>query len=103
GKIVPMPGHTAGSIAIFLGKHDVIIADLVLGGYINGVLAPLKPTMTFYAHDLEALYRNLQAVSRLPGIERYHVGHGGPLTATAIESFLRRCGAEQALAQPSHG
>ncbi len=50
--ILETPGHTAGSISLITAAGDAIIGDVIMGGYLGGVLFPGKPNYHYFAEDL---------------------------------------------------
>lgn len=96
--VVPMPGHTAGSIAVLLPNHAAFVGDLVLGGSWGGRLSPHEPGEHYFHDDAEANRRQLEALLAR-GVETFYLGHGGPVRrADVLRAF--------ALAEPqgpTHG
>src|SRR5581483_9252729 len=67
GKIVQMPGHTAGSLVVVMSDHSAFVGDMFRGG----------PNEHYYHADRE---RNRQNIANLcaQGVEKFYLGHGGP-------------------------
>ena len=76
--IVPTPGHTPGSISVLFKSGEVIVGDLLMGGFLNGVLLPSWPRYPIFADDLEQVRASVEKLLGL-GARRFYVGHGGPL------------------------
>lgn len=82
-------GHTPGSIAVELSSQDVLVGDLIASGILTGGIAltgramrpPFEDDPRRVAHALDRLVRR--------GARRFHMGHGGPLTATEVERHVR--------------
>ena len=81
--IIPVPGHSPGSVALLFSGGALIAGDLLRGGFLGGRLAPHRPNLPFYAADLPQLRASLDRVLGLP-LTAIYVGHGGPLAAAAV-------------------
>lgn len=84
GKIVPVPGHTPGSVAVLLASGDAIVGDLVRGGTIRSH----TPTRHLFHDDCRAAEAHIAALVHA-GARRLFVGHGGPLDAEAAARKIR--------------
>jgi len=84
GSILHTPGHTSGSISLLLEDGNIIVGDALRGGVLMGLVNPIRAGIPMVAEDetlcLETSCRRLAA---LP-VERYMVGHGGPLKKDAV-------------------
>ena len=83
GLVVETRGHTPGSLVVILPGGDAIVGDITAGGYLGGLLGPRFPTehyMQQYPERTDAIVEWLLDY----GVERLHVGHGGPLSAASI-------------------
>lgn len=76
--IVPTPGHTAGSISVLFKTGEVIAGDLLMGGFLGGVLLPAWPRYPLFADDLEQVRASVEKLLSF-GARRFYLGHGGPL------------------------
>ncbi len=83
GQIISTPGHTAGSISVFLSSGELLAGDLLLGGYLGGHVAPADPGLPYFLEDLAQTRQSIRQILELP-LTRVHVGHGGPLEPAAI-------------------
>ncbi|HEX2688785.1 MAG TPA: MBL fold metallo-hydrolase, partial [Kofleriaceae bacterium] len=81
--VLPVPGHTAGSIAAVLGT-EVFAGDLVKGGL---VLGPETPSEHIYQTDRLADHRALAALLDR-GVTRLYPGHSGPLDGAETRAWL---------------
>jgi len=81
--VVPVPGHTPGSIAVVLGT-EAFSGDLVKGGLVVG---PGTPSEHIYQTDRLADHRSLAALLGR-GVTRLYPGHSGPLDAAETEAWL---------------
>ncbi len=89
GRIVLTPGHTAGSISLLLDTGDAIVGDLLMGGYLGGMILPGRPNYPYFADDLEQLRASVAKLLEM-GVNRFFVGHGGPLPAERVRRWLAR-------------
>ena len=93
-KVVPTPGHTAGSISVVTAEGEVIVGDLFMGGYFGGRLLPRRPGYHYFADDLGLVRHSIQGLLNLK-LRQFHVGHGGPLDPARVARWLgsaaRRC------------
>jgi hydroxyacylglutathione hydrolase len=85
GTVESTPGHTAGSVSLFLAGGEVIVGD-ALRGAIGWLAAPRWP---FVVEDFD---ENRRSVARILGRRpsRIWTSHGGPLDPDAVESFAGR-------------
>ncbi len=89
GRIVPTPGHTAGSISVVLDSGEAIVGDLLMGGYLGGILGAGRPNYPYFADDPGQLLASVKELLAL-GVRRLYVGHGGPLSAERVRCWLAR-------------
>lgn len=84
GTVELTPGHTPGSVSVFLEGGDVIIGDLLRGSFISRG----TPRWPFVAEDLSEVKRSLARVlDKDP--RRLWTSHRGPLAPDAVRAFLR--------------
>jgi glyoxylase-like metal-dependent hydrolase (beta-lactamase superfamily II) len=84
GTVEPTPGHTPGSVSVFLDSGEAIIGDLLRGS----ASSPATPRYPFVAEDLVEVRRSIgRLLDRKPA--KIWTSHGGPLTADAVRGFLR--------------
>ncbi len=82
-RVVFTPGHTPGSISVLTQGGEIIVGDLLMGGYFGGWLAPTRPGLHYFVDDLDQVRASVRKVLELaPRI--VHPGHGGPLDPRAI-------------------
>jgi glyoxylase-like metal-dependent hydrolase (beta-lactamase superfamily II) len=84
----PVPGHTPGSLVVFLPGEAAIVGDMVLGGVMGGAFAPDHPKEHYFQDDPEQNRRNLAALLGR-GVRTFYLGHGGPVTADAVRSAFQ--------------
>jgi glyoxylase-like metal-dependent hydrolase (beta-lactamase superfamily II) len=83
GSVVPMPGHTPGSLVVRLSSGEAIVGDLARGG----VVRSHTPTRHFYHDDCRAAEAHVDELLA-GGTRRLLVGHGGPLEAHNAQARL---------------
>jgi glyoxylase-like metal-dependent hydrolase (beta-lactamase superfamily II) len=83
GRVLETPGHTPGSISLLLPQGDAIVGDLLMGGYLGGIVRRSVPNTAYFQDDDLAVRRALRRVLA-EGARRLYVGHGGPLSAERV-------------------
>jgi hydroxyacylglutathione hydrolase len=81
--VVPVPGHTAGSLAVVIGS-EACTGDLVKG---NLVIGAHTPSEHLYQTDRLADHAALAALLAR-GLTRLYPGHRGPLEAGEVRAWL---------------
>ncbi|MGW7379155.1 MBL fold metallo-hydrolase [Streptomyces sp. NPDC054794] len=83
-RIVPTPGHTAGSMSVLTDAGDLVAGDLVATPLL-GMLRRRPSNPPFHDDPLG----NLASLRRMLalGPARLHVGHGGPLDPGRVERW----------------
>jgi glyoxylase-like metal-dependent hydrolase (beta-lactamase superfamily II) len=77
GKVIAMPGHTAGSLVVVMSNHTAFVGDMMRGG----------PAEHYFHSDRERNRRNIEALCAA-GVETFYLGHGGPESrADVMRSF----------------
>jgi hydroxyacylglutathione hydrolase len=84
GTVEATPGHTAGSISLFLAGGDAIVGD-ALRGAIGRASAPRWPFV------VEDFVENRKSVERMLARRpsRIWTSHGGPLALETVRRFVR--------------
>ncbi len=93
GTVKHTPGHTKGSISVELGSKEALVGDLVASGIlIGGVVRLSRAIRPPFEDDPQAVRKELFCLVEA-GVERFYIGHGGPLDASEVrhhaESLLR--------------
>ena len=85
GEIVPLPGHTEGSIVINLGEA-AFVGDLFRGG----ILSPTSAQTHFYMCDLQDNERDVGQLlySISPNARDFFTGHMGPVSRQSVISHF---------------
>lgn len=82
GKIIHTPGHTHGSISIFMDGGCMLVGDLICGG----LLRTKTPGYPYFGYDCNMICQSVKKVLDYnPKI--IYAGHGGPFT---VEEVRRR-------------
>lgn len=84
GKVLHTAGHTAGSVSVELGSHDMLVGDLIASGILIGGIAfngrairpPFEDDPHIVAKELKRMIDN--------GGKRFYMGHGGPLEVVEV-------------------
>ena len=89
GTIKHTPGHTAGSISVEISTKDALVGDLIASGILLGGIVRTdhakRPPFEDNPHSVGlALQQLLDS-----GMERFYMGHGGPLTASEVQRHVR--------------
>jgi glyoxylase-like metal-dependent hydrolase (beta-lactamase superfamily II) len=79
GSVVPMPGHTPGSLIVSLPSGEAIVGDMFRGELGRAH----APTRHLFHDDCRAAESHIQPLLQ-SGIRRFYVGHGGPLDAARV-------------------
>ncbi len=90
GRIIETPGHTPGSISIFLANGELLAGDLLAGGLGQGLL-PFRqhhPAHPPFQENFEQVRQSIEKIVQLAPTKIY-VGHGGPLSLQDVQQFLR--------------
>lgn len=89
GIIKHTPGHTAGSITMELHSMDAMVGDLVASGIlIGGIVRTGHAIRPPFEDDPHAVADELQQLID-SGMQRFHMGHGGPLEAGEVQRHVR--------------
>ena len=83
GRVIETPGHTSGSISLLLPDGDAIVGDLIMGGYLAGLVRRSVPNVAYFQEDDREMMRSLRIVLS-SGARKLYVGHGGPLAAERV-------------------
>ena len=89
-RVVATPGHTAGSVSVLLGNGEAVVGDMLMGGWLGGLLRSGRPDYPYYADDLAQLRASVSRVLEL-GATRFYAGHGGPMDSDRVRAWLERC------------
>ena len=82
-RVLFTPGHTAGSISVLTGDGEMIVGDLLFGGYLGGKLFPSRPGLHYFVEDRPQLRASIAKVLALSP-RAIWTGHGGPLDPEAV-------------------
>ncbi|WP_267088162.1 MBL fold metallo-hydrolase [Streptomyces sp. NBC_00249] len=87
GRIVPTPGHTAGSVSVLTDDGHLVAGDLVANSFMG--LIPGKPANPPFHDDPLGNLASLRAMLAL-NPTKLHVGHGVPLDPERVRRWARR-------------
>jgi hydroxyacylglutathione hydrolase len=87
-RVVQMPGHTPGSVVVKVGAHEALVGDMIVGGWFGGAVYRHSAGEHYYQADKRANHANVGALLAA-GVQRFYVGHGGPLERATVVSWLR--------------
>jgi len=93
GQIVHTPGHCAGSLSVVLDRaapnqpNDALVGDLVIGGFLGGLINKRRPRVPYFVDDLAENQLSLANLLQLTN-GQLHCGHGGPLDAQQTSKWL---------------
>ena len=87
GRVLSMPGHTPGSVVVLLQDRRAFVGDQMLGGLFGGALMADRAGRHYFHADEAANNRNVAALLA-QGVEVFHLGHGGPVTAASARAGL---------------
>ncbi|MFJ4672356.1 MBL fold metallo-hydrolase [Kitasatospora purpeofusca] len=87
GRIVPTPGHTAGSVSVLTDDGDLVAGDLVANSFMG--LVPGRPANPPFHDDPR---QNLASLRRMLALSptALHVGHGTPLDPDRVRRWADR-------------
>ena len=95
GKIIPMAGHTPGSIIVLLGKH-LFVGDLFCGTFKpqGQMLMPDGHHMRehFFHENLTAVHDNFKSLNNLIDahkVETLYPIHFGPVSANEVKKYIK--------------
>ena len=82
-RILFTPGHSPGSISVLTAAGEMMVGDLIMGGWFGGRLFPTRPGLHYFADDLPQLHASIRKVLAATPTA-IHPGHGGPLDPAAV-------------------
>lgn len=83
GRVLPTPGHTAGSISIVLANGEALIGDVLRGS----LVWPNRARAHYFCNDPELNQRSIVRLAR-EGLLRCHPGVFGSFPGTELGQFL---------------
>ena len=89
GQLIATPGHTAGSLSVWLpecgqdGAGELIAGDLLMGGGLGGLVARHRPRLPYFYDDPDVTLASIKKILAFAP-RRVYVGHGGPLDCEDI-------------------
>ncbi|MCX5215132.1 MBL fold metallo-hydrolase [Kitasatospora sp. NBC_00240] len=86
-RIMPTPGHTAGSVSVLTDDGDLVAGDLIANSFMG--LVPGRPANPPFHDDPRRNLASLRAMLELRPT-RLHVGHGIPLDPERVRDWATR-------------
>jgi hydroxyacylglutathione hydrolase len=83
GKIVPMAGHTKGSLVILI-DNMAFVGDMMRSATFN----KQSPKTHLFHENIEQAARNIETILKNENIKTFYVGHGGPLTRERVVEYF---------------
>ncbi len=83
GRVLPTPGHTAGSVSVVLANGEALIGDVLRGS----LVWPHKARAHYFCNDPERNQRSIVRLAR-EGLLRCHPGVFGSFPGTELGRFL---------------
>lgn len=83
GKILPTPGHTAGSCSVVLASGEALIGDVLRGS----LVWPNRAREHYFCNDPELNQRSIVALAR-EGLLRCHPGTFGSFPGAQLGNYL---------------
>ncbi|WP_030397350.1 MBL fold metallo-hydrolase [Kitasatospora purpeofusca] len=87
GRIMPTPGHTAGSVSVLTDDGDLVAGDLIANSFMG--LIPRRPANPPFHDDPRQNLASLRAMLAL-GPGALHVGHGTALDPDRVRRWAER-------------
>jgi glyoxylase-like metal-dependent hydrolase (beta-lactamase superfamily II) len=89
-RLLHTPGHTSGSISLLFTNGDAIVGDVLRGGIMGGTFLASRPNYPYFLPHQNDKRTLLHSVQKLldAGVERFFVGHGGPLSRVDVQRWL---------------
>lgn len=84
GRVIHTPGHTDGSVSLFLSGGEAIVGDLIMGG----ILFRRKPRYPLFVSELSMLKESIRKVIHLAPKVIY-ASHGGPFSPVDAQKLLK--------------
>jgi hydroxyacylglutathione hydrolase len=89
GRVLPTPGHTAGSVSVVLANGEALIGDTLRGS----LVWPNRARDHYFCNDPELNQRSIVRLAR-EGLLRCHPGVFGSFPGTELGRFLSPTGGE---------
>ena len=86
GQVIPMPGHTPGSLVVALNDKRYFVGDMIDGGYLNGAFFAHSPKEHIYHVDEPRNIDNIRKVLAMRA-ETFYLGHGGPVSREDVSKM----------------
>ncbi|MGE3724127.1 MAG: MBL fold metallo-hydrolase [Candidatus Sericytochromatia bacterium] len=85
GRVLPLPGHTAGSLVVVLNEQKIaLVGDLFRGG----VFQNQTPRVHFFHEERPQTMWQIWQLLEKEGIQAFYPGHFGPLQAPDVKGVF---------------
>jgi glyoxylase-like metal-dependent hydrolase (beta-lactamase superfamily II) len=79
GRVIPTPGHSAGSVTVLLETGEAFVGDMAM----NGLPMRLGPGLPIFAVDVARLKKSWKSLLDR-GAKTIYLSHGKPIAADVI-------------------
>jgi glyoxylase-like metal-dependent hydrolase (beta-lactamase superfamily II) len=83
GRVIPTPGHSAGSVTVLLDTGDAFVGDMAM----NGLPMRLGPGLPIFAVELSKLKESWKSLLDR-GAKTIYLSHGKPISAEVMQKEL---------------
>ena len=83
------PGHTDGSTSWFFENGSAITGDVIMGGYLGGMIQPHKPMLQYFYKRIEQLAPSVKSIL-LQDCHTIYTGHGGPIKKVDLQNWYEK-------------
>jgi glyoxylase-like metal-dependent hydrolase (beta-lactamase superfamily II) len=83
GRVIPTPGHSAGSVTVLLDTGEAFVGDMAM----NGLPMRMGPGLPIFAVDMAKLKQSWKSLLGR-GAKTIYLSHGKPISADVIRKGL---------------
>jgi len=80
---MPTPGHTPGSVSVVLENREVIVDDLIMGGFVRRK----RPCNPIFANDINQVKKTIEEIMKNKPRKLY-ASHGGPFSPEDVLRYF---------------
>lgn len=85
GKVIPTPGHTAGSLTVIVDRKNAIVGDIAM----KFPLLSRRSYEPIVAHDMDQVYKSWQKIID-EGVETIYPAHGKIVDAKVLKALIEK-------------
>ncbi|MGB0863430.1 MAG: MBL fold metallo-hydrolase [Saprospiraceae bacterium] len=85
GKIIPMSGHTKGSLVILIDDM-AFVGDMMRSATFN----KKSPKTHLFHENIELAQKNIETILKNKNIATFYIGHGGPLSRKRVVEYFQK-------------